>query len=149
MLRRHFSPGARRQRGQVLIAIFLGGLLFGGAAGSAVVWFGGRTPKELAKAIDAAEPDETRRKAADDVIKRLKKEIKHLNSERSKFDKQALRAFERHDTTPEDAAKLRSRADALNQESEAALLDLRFELRAQLSETQWREVFPAPAPSVR
>jgi septal ring factor EnvC (AmiA/AmiB activator) len=146
MLRRNFRAGPRQQRGQVLIAIFLGGLLFGGALGGSAVLFGGLTPKQLTKAINAVEPDETRRKATDDVVKRLKKELKHLNSERSKFDKQALRALERHDTTPDDVAKLRSRADALNRESEEALLNLRFELRAHLSETQWKQVFPAPAP---
>jgi len=130
----------------VLIAIFLGGFLFGGALGGSAVLFGGLTPKQLTKAVNAVEPDETRRKATDDVVKRLKKELKHLNSERSKFDKQALRAFERHDTTPDDVANLRSRADALNRESEEALLNLRFDLRAHLSETQWKQVFPAPAP---
>jgi hypothetical protein len=133
--------GPTRQRGQVLIALLLGALFFGGASTGSLVLFGGKTPKEMGKQIKALEPDKARRENIADVLDKIDKETKRLNSERSHLEKDTLKALERHDTTPDEFRELAARADSVNADTSKSLLDLRFMLRHQLSDSHWNALF--------
>jgi hypothetical protein len=133
-----------KQRGQVLIVIFLGALLFGGAAGGAVLVFGGRTAHQIHKQIKALEPDKSKRIAIDHTLDLIENEAKRLQSERSELEHDTFATLKRHESTPEQFRALQERADVINSMSTKRLLDLRFELRDQLSDAQWREIFSSP-----
>jgi len=64
------------------------------------------------------------------------------HDKRTSLEKDALAALERHDTT---SARFHARADAINASATEKMLDVRFLMREQLSEVQWRSLFPPPA----
>jgi hypothetical protein len=61
---------------------------------------------------------------------------------RSKLEKKVLAALERHDTPTEEFQAIQSRADEVNADTTRKILDLRFVMREQLSDAQWRALFP-------
>jgi len=139
-------PMPRTQRGQVLI-LLIGFLFLGGGAAGSVLILGDKTPKEIGKQVAALEPDATRREHVDDVLAYIKQETKRLASERSRLEKDTLKALGRHDTTLEEFRALSARGDAVNADSSKTLIDLRFMLRRQLSESQWSAIFAPASPS--
>lgn len=135
----------RAQRGQVLILLI--GFMFLGAGGAgSLLILGGKTPKEVAKQLATLEPDATRRERADNVLAYIKQEAERLDSARSRLEKDTLQALRRHDTTLEEFRALSARADALNADSSKTLIDLRFMLRRQLSDSQWSAIFAVATP---
>ena len=133
----------------MLMALLLGYLLLG-ASSSGGPWFlGGGTYHQLSKEIDKLEPAKDKRKEIDRTLKEIEAEAAKLKSERSKLAKDTLAALENHDTPAERFQELAHRADAINTDANKSLLDLRFTLRSELSESQWRQLFPPPpvAPS--
>lgn len=116
-----------------------------GAAGSLLI-LGGKTPKEVAKQLATLEPDATRRERTDNVLAYIKQEAERLDSARSRLEKDTLQALRRHDTTLEEFRALSARADALNADSSKTLIDLRFMLRRQLSDSQWSAIFAVATP---
>jgi hypothetical protein len=71
---------------------------------------------------------------------------KRFAEDRAAFEKDAYAAFARHDAMPDDFRALTERADALGLHARENLIELRFELRAELTDSQWRAVFEhAPA----
>jgi cell division protein FtsB len=139
-------PSARRgQRGQTLILIFLGAMIFGGGAGAI---FGGRSVSELRTRIRDVMTDQTQRATVDQTVDKLESLMKRYESERTQFEKDMFAALARHDTTPDELHALAGRADSLGAGARKEFVDLRFELRGELSDEQWREVFkPADAAS--
>jgi hypothetical protein len=63
------------------------------------------------------------------------------------FEKEAFKALERHDTTPEEFRAPSARADAGNTDSSKTLIDLRFILRRQVSDSQWTAILGPASPS--
>jgi hypothetical protein len=140
-MRANCRPWSSRQHGQVLIALLLGALFFGGASTGTLVLFGGKTPKEMGKRIKTLEPDKTRRESIADVLDKIDKETKRLDSERAHLEKDTLKALGRHDATPDEFRELAARADSVNADTSTSLLELRFMLRHQLSDSQWSALF--------
>ena len=130
----------------MLIALLLGYLLLGGTDSGP--WFlGGETYHQMAKEVAKTEPDKDKRKELDRTVKQIEEEAKRLKSERSKLEKEMLAALENHDTPAERFQQLGQRADSINTDATKSLLELRFRLRGQLSEEQWRQLFPPPPPA--
>jgi uncharacterized membrane protein len=131
----------RRQRGQVLIVIFLGALMVGGVAGGSSVLFGGKRAHDLRKELQSLIPDSGRRESIEALVKAIEKEDGRLESARRHHEREILAAMERHDATARDFQALAAPADAVDAESRETLLDLRFKLRAALSDSEWRALF--------
>jgi len=138
----------RNQRGQALILIFLGTLLLGGAAGGAHGLFSARQRHELRKHIEATVTDPVRREALDLTLEAMEREAAHRSSEQAAVEKELFDAMARHDTAPVVFDQLTSRADASNSASNRTVMDLRFQLREQLTDTQWRSAFASKVKSV-
>jgi hypothetical protein len=69
-----------------------------------------------------------------------------LSSEQAALEKELFDAMARHDTAPVVFDQLTARADASNAASNRTVLDLRFQLRGQMTDAQWRGAF---APKTR
>jgi hypothetical protein len=135
----------RGQRGQTLILIFLGTLLVGGAATGGV--FGGASVPVLRQHVREVMSDQAQRARADLTLDRMAAEAKRDDEERRQFEKDAFAQLARHDATPADLQPLAERGDALHRRYRDAFLDLRFELRGELTEAQWRAAFAGTAAS--
>jgi len=131
----------RTQRGQALILIFLGTLLLGGAASGAHGLFSAHQRHQLRKHIEATVTDPVRRKALDFTLEAMEREAAHRSSEQADLEKALFDAMARHDTAPVMFDELTARADASNAAANRTVLDLRFQLRGQLTDTQWRSAF--------
>jgi hypothetical protein len=134
----------RAQRGQLLIILV--GFLFLGSAESVLI-LSGKTTKEVRKQFAALEPDTAKRQNVENVLALISQETKRLDSERSRLEKEAFKALERHDTTPEEFRALSARADAVNADSNKTLIDLRFMLRRQVSDSQWTAIVAPASPT--
>jgi hypothetical protein len=128
----------------MLMALLLGWLLLGGS-GSELWFFGDRTPEQMKKEVAKVVPDSATRSLVDDTLNRIEKESKSLQSEHSKLAKDVLAALENHDTSVAQFHALEARGDAINGGAGETMLDLRFTLRNQLSDAQWRTLFPPPS----
>jgi hypothetical protein len=125
----------------MLVALLLGTLLLGGSAGG--LWFfGGQTPHQLQKEVAKLEPDKTSRKPIDYTLDQIEAQSKRLQSERKGLEKDVFAAMERHDTPAEQFRTLAARSDKISERVGRDLLGLRFGLCSQLSEEQWRRLFP-------
>jgi len=133
--------GRTFQRGQALIIIMIGALFLGGA--SATLMNSGKSASELRKEIGHLVQDEGRALRADGVVARMDTEAEHFASEHHKLGREALELMARHDARPGEFEALLAQADALNARSRKALVDLRFELRQDLSPEEWRSLFSA------
>ena len=128
-----------RQGGQTLIIIFVGAFLLGAAGASLLN--SGKSANELRRELGRLVPDEPRLFRLDGVIARMEKETDRFGSEHARLSHEAIGLLERHDATREEFEGVLRRADALNAGSRKALLDLRFELRQDLSPEDWRSLF--------
>ncbi|MET0348637.1 MAG: hypothetical protein ABW067_02505 [Rhizobacter sp.] len=144
-MRRPAFRSPRAQRGQTLIIIFLGTLLLGGAAGGAHGLFSAHQRHELRKHIEAKVTDPVRREALDFTLEAMAREASARTSEQAALEKALFDAMARHDTAPAVFDQLTARADANTAASNRTVLDLRFQLRGQLTDAQWREAFAPKA----
>ena len=126
----------------MLIALLLGYLLLGGSSGDSPWFFAGESSHHMSKEVAKLEPDKEKRKEVDQTLKQIEEEYKKLDSERSELEKQTLEALANHDSTAEQFRALTQRADAINTSASKTLVDLRFTLRSQLSDAEWRQLFP-------
>jgi hypothetical protein len=129
----------------VLIALLLGWLFLGGHGGGDLWFFGGRTPHQMSAEVDKVVPDKEVQNATKYNLSLIERDYKSLESQRAKLKKDVLAALERHDTTIEQFHTFETRADAINVSATKNILDVRFLMREQLSEAQWRSLFPPPA----
>ena len=126
-----------RQSGQTLIILFFGFLFAGGGAGGSLLLL-----NDMAEQFGWREPDRAKRQRVENVLALISQETGRLDSERTRLENQAFRAFERHDTTPEEFRALTARADVVKAEWSKTLIDLRFMLRRQISsDSQWAGIF--------
>ena len=126
----------------MLIALLLGYLFLGGGSSGSPWFFGGHSSHQMSKEVARIEPDNGKRKQIDETLKQIEKETKNLESQRSKLERDTLKALEDHRTTAEQFHELTQQADEINTGATKTLLDLRFTLRGQLSDAQWRQLFP-------
>lgn len=131
----------------MLIALLIGYLFLGG--GGNLWYLGGLTSHEMQKKLEQVVPDKETRRPIAKTVDHIGDEAKQLDSERKKLEKELLAALKRHDTPAEQFHAFEQRADATNADSTRKLLDLRFALRSQLSDAQWRMLFPPPASATR
>ena len=117
-----------------------------GHHGGGNFWFlGGRTPHEMRAEVAKVVPDKEMQNTTDYNLSVIEKEYENLESERSKLEKELLAALERHDTPTEEFQAIENRADEVNADGTRKMLDVRFVMREQLSDAQWRALFPPPA----
>ena len=117
----------------------VGALILGGAAASLLD--SGKSANELRREIGHRVDDPDRLMRLDGVIARLEKETGYYRSEHERLGRQALALLERHDARPEEFERLIASANDANARSRKALVDLRFELRQDLSPEDWRSLF--------
>jgi hypothetical protein len=130
----------------MLIALLLGTLFLGGSSGGP--WFlAGQTPYQLQKEVAKLEPDKSSREPIDYTLYEIERQSKRLESERSGLENDVFAALKNHDTPAEQFRVFEARADQINANLGRDLLDLRFKLRSQLSEDQWRRLFPPSSTS--
>jgi hypothetical protein len=124
----------------MLWALLIGLWLSGGSDGG--LWFfDGQTVKQLQKQIAQVQPDKASRKAVERTLERISGESGRWQSVRAEFSEDLFATLARHDASSADFQALAFRADAINAASGKALLELRFELRRELSDSQWDALF--------
>jgi hypothetical protein len=136
----------RRQRGQTLILIFLGAVLFGAGAGAGGM-FGGASLATLREHVREAMTDQDQRARVDRTLDRVAAAMKRYEADRGQFEADVFAQLARHDATPAELQPLVARGDELHQRIRGEFLDLRFELRDQLTPAQWHAVFAGAAAS--
>jgi hypothetical protein len=147
VMRRHARrPSGRTQRGQTLILIFLGSLLLGTATTGGV--FGGVAVPQLRAHVREAMSDQAKRAQVDLTLDRIAAEARRDDEQRAQFEGEVFAQLARHDATPAELQALVARGDALRQDMRGRFLDLRFELRGQLTTAQWKTVFEGAAAPV-
>ncbi|HVY04736.1 MAG TPA: hypothetical protein VHB46_02045 [Burkholderiales bacterium] len=131
----------RRQRGQVLIALFIGSLLVGGSAAGMRVLFDPDSTASLKKNLESQIADKDRLRRLDAVLDRLHDEGVKMQDDRERHGKALLALIQRHDATTAEFDTLLAGADADDAGSTRHLLDLRFELRQALTSEEWEKLF--------
>jgi hypothetical protein len=130
----------------MLIALLLGWLFLGHGHGAGHLWFfGDRTPHEMRAEVDRIVPDKEMRNTTNYNLSLIETEYKNLESQRSSLEKEVLAGLERHDAPKEELQAIERRADELNASATQKMLDVRFVMREELSDEQWRALFSAPA----
>ena len=133
----------------MLIALLLGTLaaVLGGGHAAGLWFFGGQTLHQLKKQVAKIEPDKASCKPIDNTLDQIEAKSKRLLSEGKKLGKDVFAALERHDTPAEEFRTFGVQSDELTASLGKDLLDLRFALRSQLTDEQWRRLFPTPTAS--
>ena len=129
----------------MLMALLIGWLILGHGGGGEPWFFGGRTPHEMRAEVAKVVPDKEMANTTNYNLSLVENEYKSLESQRSSLKKEVLAALERHDTPPEELHAIEKRADEINVSTTKKILDVRFVMREQLSDAQWRALFPTPA----
>ena len=104
----------------------------------------GRTIAELQKKARALASEPQRRQTIDAAFKRWETHAKRVDQAREENRKAFFALLEKHDVVSAEFERLYAEADAIAAEALDVALDLRFGVREQLSEEDWRELF-APA----
>ncbi|MFT4173502.1 MAG: hypothetical protein QM639_13135 [Rhodocyclaceae bacterium] len=134
-----------RQGGQVLIIILVTTLLIGGSVGlMAGGGIGGRPVGELRDDVAHIVTDPARRDQIGAVLDEAEAEGKRINRQHAAAAKEWLQLLERHDAAQADFDALADRLEADNRPGRAALIGLRYRLRALMTEAEWQQLFPAP-----
>jgi hypothetical protein len=129
----------------MLIALLLGWLFLSHGHGAGDLWFfGGRTPHEMRAEVARIVPDKEVQNTTNYNLSLIEKEYQSLESQRSSLEKEVLAALERHDTPAEELQAIERRADQINADATKKMLDVRFVMREQLSDAQWRALFAPP-----
>ena len=136
----------RRQRGQVLIILFLGTLLFGGSAAGLGWLYGGNNYEQLRKQVKKHITEPERRKSLGRILEQLQSSAEGHSESHERQVRQLLAILERHDGSRAEVDGKLAEMDALNVFARQTLLDLRFELRAGVSAEEWTALFPPPEP---
>jgi hypothetical protein len=123
----------------LLAAYFLGGGLgavHGGLLTSAGV-------KELSAQAEVIIGDSQRAEAAAEILQALRKEIGRFERTFARSGRQMVRYYRSHEANEQ---QMLAALQALNAEWEAVeqeALDLRFQLREQMTEGEWAELYPS------
>jgi len=95
-------------------------------------------------AVAKVVPDKEMQNTTNYNLSLIEKEYENLESQRSSLEKETLAALERHDAPTQELQAIKGRADDINVSATKKMLDVRFVMREQLSDTQWRALFPPP-----
>jgi len=134
----------RRQRGQVLIILFLTTVLFGGSAAGLGWLYGGNNFKQLRKQLKTVVHEPERRKSLGGILEDLGSAAQGFNESHERQVRGLLKSLERHDATRAEVDRYLAEMDALNRFSRTAMLDLRYKLREGMSAQEWAGLFPPP-----
>lgn len=140
----------QRQRGQVLIILFVGTLLFGASAGGLNAVFDESSLKSMRKELKVLIAEKERRQRLDRILAEMQDSGKRFAGERERHGDRLLALMSQHETAPAEVERLLADADSTNLQFRHILLGLRDELRASMSSDEWRALFkPASAPAPR
>ena len=123
----------------LLAAYFLGGGL--GAVHGGLLTSEG--VKELSAQAELIIGDSQRAEAAAEILRGLRKEIGRFERTFARSGRQMVRYYRSHEANEQQAL---ATLQALNAEWEAVeqeAIDLRFQLRGQMTETEWAELYPS------
>jgi hypothetical protein len=133
----------------VLVALLMGWLFLRGHGGSEELWFfGDRTTKQMSAEVAKVVPDKATQNVTSYNLGLIEQAYKNGLSQRQSLEKQLLTALERHDIPAEQFHTLAARTDEIGATATKNMLDVRFLMSEQLSDAQWRSLFPPPGASV-
>ena len=124
-----------------MIWAFLAWYFFGGAGGVSGAILTSSGVDELRDQIPIVVEDESRRKSASRTLVDLKKEVEAFEKSFGRSGRKLNKLYVDHADNREEAYLI---LDNLNSQWEAAqgrALDLRFELRDEMTETEWSALF--------
>ena len=121
----------------LLAAYFLGGGL-GGVNGSLLTT---AVVKQLSEHTETIIDDPTRAAAAQQTLKELRKEIKAFERTFAKSGKKLTKSYKNHAAGQEHAFAILSDLNSSWEAMQLSAIDLRFELRDQMTEAEWTELF--------
>ena len=124
----------------LLATYFLGGGL-GGISVSAL------TPARVEAVMETVAhvvPEGERADAAGDLLRQLRKEVRQYGRRLAWTGQQMNRAYRDHDADEERFLGQMRELDADWEQRQQRVLDLRFALREQLTESEWTQVFGEP-----
>jgi hypothetical protein len=91
--------------------------------------------------IEAVMVKDDRRKAAQDVVKKMEKRTKDQNKQVGKYAERLDEALSNHDFSTADIDKLWSKYHSLRSNYQRRMVDLRFELKEHITREEWQELF--------
>ena len=121
----------------LLAAYFLGGGL-GGVSGSMLT---SAAVKELSAMSQTIIADPARVEAARDIFGKLQKEIKAFEKTFGRNGRQLNREYKNHEAVEEQAHAILSNLNSDWEVMQLRAIDLRFQLRDQMTEEEWGELF--------
>ena len=118
----------------LLAAYFLSGGISGSALTTAVV-------KELSEQVETIVAEPARADAAQQTFKELRKEVKAFEKMFGKTGRQLSKSYKDHAADRDQALALLEDLNSGWEASQQRALNLRFELRASLTEEEWTALF--------
>jgi hypothetical protein len=91
--------------------------------------------------IEAVMAKDDRRKAAQEVVKKMEKRTKDQNKQVGKYAERLDEALSNHDFSTADIDKLWSKYHSLRSNYQLRMVDLRFELKEHITREEWQELF--------
>ena len=121
----------------LLAAYFLGGGL-GGVNGSLLTT---AVVKQLSEQTETIIDDHTRAASAKQTLKELRKEIRAFERVFAKSGKQLTKSYKNHEADQEQVIAILSDLNSDWEAMQLRAIELRFELRDQMTEGEWDELF--------
>lgn len=121
----------------LLATYYLGGGLDGVNGSLLTAEVVGQLSKNAAEVID--DPD--RATAAQETLRELKKEIKSFDKVFSESGKQLTKSYKQHDADRDQALAVLDHLNSNWETMQSNAIELRFELREQVSEEEWGKIF--------
>jgi hypothetical protein len=91
--------------------------------------------------IEAVMVKDDRRKAAQDVVKKMEERTKDQNKQVGKYVERLDESLSNHDFSTADIDKLWSKYHSLRSNYQLRMVDLRFELKEHITREEWQELF--------
>lgn len=121
----------------MMILILLGFLFGGGGASTVMTYLQGYAPAELEKVVKKEVADDRRKQAALAVVGGWAKDDVKRNEQLGKERNELLQVVTRYETTRAHTQPITDRIDATLQESDRSFLDMRFQLKEQMTKKEW------------
>ena len=121
----------------IILLILLASLFVGGGASTVLTFVQGHTPAEVKKVVKKEVADEKRKDAALEIIDEWAKEDKKQDKALGKERKELLKIVTRYDAQRTETEPLTARIDASIHEADRRFLDMRFQLKEQLTKAEW------------
>ena len=121
----------------LLAAYFLGGGL-GGVSGSLLTT---AVVKQLSEQTETIIDNPTRAATAQQTLRELRKEIRAFETVFAKSGRQLTKSYKNHEADQEQALTILSDLNSDWEAMQLRAIELRFELRDQMTEGEWDELF--------